>query len=131
LDGVVGRCLFLMKNYAQPSDFFKDFSKRAILSKSIDQIMLALPIVGFFLAAGTFAKEFYRIFSNHFSTDSKKFAEVTGFLIKTGATVGSSLLGGLVGQILIPIPVVGALLGTVIGGMLGDRGWRQVTSIIE
>ena len=92
--------------------------------------MLALPILGFFLAAGTFAFEFYRIFSNHYSTDSKKLAELTGFLIKTGATIGSSLIGAMVGQTLIPIPVLGALLGTVVGGMIGDRGWREVRSII-
>ena len=131
LDGVIGRCLFLMKQYHQPSDFFKDFSKRAILSKSIDQIMLALPIIGFFIAAGTFAVEFYRIFSNHYSTDTKKLAELTGFLIKTGTTIGSSIIGAMVGQTLIPIPVVGALLGTVVGGMIGDRGWREVRSIIQ
>ena len=130
LDGVIGRCLFLMKQYHQPSDFFKDFSKRAILSKSIDQIMLALPIIGFFIAAGTFAVEFYHIFSNHYSTDTKKLAELTGFLIKTGTTIGSSIIGAMVGQTLIPIQVVGALLGTVVGGMIGDRGWREVRSII-
>lgn len=120
-----------MKQYAQASDFFKDFSKRTILSKSINQLMLALPIIGFLLAAGTFVKGFYDVFSNHFSTNSRKLAEITGFLIKTGATVGTSILGAVVGQTLIPIPVVGALLGTVLGGMLGDRGWRTISSKIE
>jgi hypothetical protein len=119
-----------MKEYHKASDFFKDFSKRAILSKSIEQIMLALPLVGFFLAARTFTKAFYTIFSNHFSTNTKKLTEVTGFLIKTGATMGSSVLGAIVGQTLIPIPVVGALIGTVLGGMLGERGCRQVSSLI-
>lgn len=49
---------------------------------------------------------------------------MTGFIIKTGATVGTSIVGAIVGQALIPIPVVGALFGTVIGGMIGEKGCR-------
>ena len=45
--------------------------------------------------------------------------------------MGSSVLGAIVGQTLIPIPFLGALVGTVVGGMLGERGCRQVTSMIE
>ncbi len=108
-----------MKRYNSPSDFFKDLSKRAILSKSLEEIMMVIPIVGFLIVAGSFTKAFYEIFSNHFSTDSKKLTEITGFVIKTGATVGTSILGAFVGQALIPIPVVGALVGTVVGGFLG------------
>lgn len=72
LNGVIGRCLYLMKKYNSAADFFTDLSKRAILSKSMEQIMMSVPILGFLLAAGTFTKTFYNIFSNKFSTDSKK-----------------------------------------------------------
>ena len=72
LDGVIGRCLYLMKRYVHAADFFQDLSKRAILSKSIEEILHTFPIVGFLMAAGSFGKAFYRIFSNKFSTDSKK-----------------------------------------------------------
>jgi hypothetical protein len=119
-----------MKKYQTASDFFKDLSKRAILSKSIEEIMMVIPIVGFLIAAGSFTRAFYKIFSNHFSTGSKKLSEITGFVVKTGATVGSSIVGALIGQTLIPIPIFGALVGTVVGGLLGERGCRQVSSMI-
>lgn len=86
--------------------------------------MHTIPIVGFLMAAGAFTKAFYRIFSNKFSTDSKKIAEITGFVVKTGATIGSSVFGAFLGQALIPVPVVGALVGTVVGGLVGERGCR-------
>jgi len=35
LDGVIGRCLCIMKKYSTAADFFQDLSKRAVLSKSI------------------------------------------------------------------------------------------------
>ena len=93
--------------------------------------MIVIPIVGFLIAAGSFTHAFYKIFSNHFSTDSKKLSEITGFVVKTGATVGTSIVGALIGQTLIPIPVVGALVGTVVGGLMGERGCKKVTSMIE
>ena len=71
------------------------------------------------MAAGSFTHAFYRIFSNRFSTDGKKIAELGGFVVKAGATIGSSIVGAFVGQALIPVPVVGALFGTVVGGLLG------------
>lgn len=109
----------MIKKYNNASDFFKDLSKRAILSKSLQEIMMVIPIIGFLIVAGSFSKAFYTIFSNKFSTDSKKLSELTGFVIKTGATVGTSIVGALVGQALIPIPIVGALVGTVVGGLIG------------
>lgn len=121
----------MMKKYTEAADFFRDLSQRAVLAKSIQEIMQTFPIVGFLMAAGSFGRAFYQIFSNKFSTDSKKLAQITGFTIKTGATIGTSILGAFVGQALIPVPVVGALVGTVVGGLLGERGCREVTSMIS
>jgi len=57
-----------MKKYTGVSDFFKDLSKRALLSRSIEEIMSKVPIVGYMIFAGTFSASFYKIFSNRFST---------------------------------------------------------------
>ena len=49
-------------------------------------------------------------------------------MITGAATVGSSILGGIAGQLLIPVPVVGALVGTVVGGYLGEKGGKYFHS---
>ena len=120
-----------MKNYNGASSFFKDFSKRAIMARSINEIMQALPMIGYFIAAGAFTVNFYKIFSNRFSTDSRKLKELSGFMFNAGVTVGSSVAGAVAGQILIPIPFFGAFIGTVVGGMIGDSSAKQVNSWIE
>jgi hypothetical protein len=81
--------------------------------------------------AGTFSANFYKIFSNKFSTDKKKFKEFGGFMLNTTTTVGTSILGAITGQMLIPIPIVGALIGSIIGGYIGDKGGKQLNSWIE
>ena len=57
--------------------------------------------------------------------------ELTGFCIKTGTTLGTSVLGGITGQMLIPIPILGALIGTVLGGYIGDKGGKHINSLME
>lgn len=39
--------------------------------------------------------------------------------IDTASSVGSGLLGAFIGQSLIPVPVLGAFIGGVIGGLVG------------
>jgi uncharacterized membrane protein len=81
--------------------------------------------------AGTFSYNFYNIFSNKFSTDERKMKELGGFMLTAGTAVGTGLLGAVIGQILIPVPIFGALVGTVIGGFLGEKGGKQINSWIE
>ena len=52
-------------------------------------------------------------------------------MIHSGTAMGSSILGAFAGQFLIPVPVVGALVGTVIGGYLGEKGGKMINSWIE
>ena len=81
--------------------------------------MHQIPIVGYMIMAGTFSANFYKIFANKFSTDEKKWKEFGGFMLNTTTTVGTSILGAITGQMLIPIPVFGAFIGGVIGGFIG------------
>jgi phage tail tape-measure protein len=52
-------------------------------------------------------------------------------MLNTTTTVGSSILGAITGQMLIPIPVVGALIGSGIGGFIGEKSGKQLNSWIE
>jgi phage tail tape-measure protein len=45
--------------------------------------------------------------------------------------VGTTVTGMIVGEILIPIPIVGALVGGVIGGYFGEKGSRSFKSILS
>lgn len=59
----------------------------------------------------------------HFGKESaKKTGEVAGSL---AGGVGGAAAGAIVGQALIPVPVVGALIGGAVGGFLGSTvgGW--------
>lgn len=52
-------------------------------------------------------------------------------MLSTTTTVGTSILGAITGQMLIPIPFVGALIGSVIGGFIGEKGGKHINSWIE
>jgi len=41
------------------------------------------------------------------------------FAFVASTSLGTSIAGGVIGQLLIPVPVLGALVGTAIGGFLG------------
>jgi len=51
--------------------------------------------------------------------------------IDMGTRIGSSLLGAIVGQTLIPIPLVGAFIGSVFGGFVGHVGATTLVQSLE
>ena len=46
-------------------------------------------------------------------------------------SIGSAFTGMAIGQMLIPVPFVGSFVGGVIGGYLGERGSREINSILD
>lgn len=53
------------------------------------------------------------------NSSGKNLKDFGNLAIVASTSVGTSIVGGMLGQILIPIPVLGALIGTAIGGFLG------------
>ena len=51
--------------------------------------------------------------------------------ICTTTTAGSTVAGALIGQSMIPIPVVGALIGSVVGGYFGDKGGKKISNYLD
>ena len=45
-------------------------------------------------------------------------------------SIGSGLIGATIGQSLIPIPVLGASIGGLVGGFIGEFGARAIGSAI-
>lgn len=62
------------------------------------------------------------------NSSGQKLKDFSQLAIIASTSIGTSIAGGIIGQMLIPIPVVGALIGTAIGGFLGERGTRKVTN---
>ena len=54
----------------------------------------------------------------------KKMKEVGKASIIAMGSVGSTMTGMMVGEIVIPIPFVGAFIGGIIGGFFGEKGSR-------
>ena len=46
-------------------------------------------------------------------------------------SIGSAFAGMALGQALIPVPFVGAFVGGVFGGYFGEKGSKQITSILD
>jgi hypothetical protein len=82
-------------------------------------MLSTVPLIGYFFIAGSFSYKFYNIFKNKSIDNRRKFEEMSSVAITTTTIIGSSITGALVGQALIPIPVFGAFVGSVIGGYLG------------
>lgn len=49
----------------------------------------------------------------------------------SATALGTGLLGATIGQSLIPVPVLGAFIGGLVGGFIGELGTRTITSLIE
>ena len=79
----------------------------------------AVPLLGYLFITGGFTYSFYYIFSNKYSNTGKKFRDLGNMTIGTGCSLGSGLLGAVVGQSLIPVPGLGAFIGGFVGGFLG------------
>ncbi len=56
---------------------------------------------------------------NRMNSSGKKIKDFGSLAVVASASIGSSIAGGIIGQMLIPVPVLGALIGTAIGGFLG------------
>lgn len=44
--------------------------------------------------------------------------------------VGTTMTGVALGSILIPVPFLGAFIGGVFGGYLGEKGTRELSCIL-
>ena len=96
-----------------------DLSKRTAISGSINYLLQAIPMLGYIFVAGGFTYSFYYIFTNKVSDNKRKFEDIGKITIDTASTIGSGFLGAIVGQSLIPVPVLGAFIGGVVGSLVG------------
>lgn len=51
-------------------------------------------------------------------------------MVATGF-VGTTMTGAVLGEVLIPIPFLGAFIGGVVGGYFAEKGTRSLNSALE
>jgi hypothetical protein len=119
IGGSLGKCLADINKYDSASDFMMDLSKGAAISGTFNYLIYSVPLIGYLFVTGGYTYSFYAIFSNRYSTFNKKFREIKNMTIDTVSSVGSGIIGAFVGQSLIPVPVLGAFIGGVVGGLIG------------
>jgi hypothetical protein len=129
--GTLGKCLTDITKYADTSEFLKDISQRAILAHGFNTVFQKIPILGYLLIVGSLSYSFYGVMRNKLNSTDKKMKDFGSLAIVASTSIGTSIAGGLIGQLLIPVPVLGALIGTAIGGFLGERGSRKLIDSFE
>jgi hypothetical protein len=97
----------------------KDISQRAVLAHGFNTVFQKIPILGYFLIVGSLTYSFYGVMRNKLNSTDKKMKDFGSLAIVASTSIGTSIAGGIIGQLLIPVPVLGALIGTAIGGFLG------------
>ena len=101
------------------------------MTSSLNMMFAEIPILGYFFVAGSFSYSFYNIYNNKVTDSSKKMKEFSRVSLTTVGAVGASITGAIVGQALIPVPVLGAFVGGVLGGYCGEKGTKVIAKKID
>lgn len=119
LGGSLGGCLAKIHKYKKKKDFLLEFSKKSILSSSVSALVEIIPAAGFFLVASGFGMSFGSVVKSKVLSTTTKLKGVGNMAFKTGSQLATGTVGAFAGQIVIPIPFLGAFIGGLVGGVAG------------
>ena len=83
------------------------------------------------MIVGGFSYSLYHILTCDYKNNKHRLEDFGKITIKTSASIGGGLIGATVGQMLIPIPVVGMFVGGVIGGFLSAFGSNKAFEFLK
>ena len=89
-------------------------------------VLVQIPLVGGTLLT---AMEFYgvkKLIGSSYISSDEKVEAVFRAVTKVTVTVGTAFGGFLVGQVLLPIPIVGGMVGGAVGGMIGTLFGKKI-----
>lgn len=131
MGGALGKCLADIKKYDSVGDFVFDLSKKSILSGTFNYIATNIPLVGVLFATGGYTFTLFSIFSNKNVNTTKKFQQMGYITFDVASSLGTGLIGAVVGQSLIPVPFLGAFIGGFVGSFIGEIGGKAITNKLE
>jgi hypothetical protein len=117
-----------IKSYESIGDFMFDLSKRSIINGSFNYIATNIPLIGIMFATGGYTYTIYSILNNKIVNKKKKIQQVGFITVDMLSSLGTGLIGAVVGQSVIPVPIVGAFIGGMVGGFIGEIGAKLITS---
>lgn len=126
--GALGKCLADIKKYDSVGDFVFDLSKKSILSGTFNYIATNIPLVGVLFATGGYTFTLFSIFRNKNVNTTKKFQQMGYITFDVASSLGTGLIGAVVGQSLIPVPFLGAFVGGFVGSFIGEIGGKAITN---
>ena len=131
LGSTVGKCLADIHKYKDANHFLVDISKKTMVTGSMSYIIMEVPVMQYFFVAGGLTFTFYNTFKNEATNATEKMKQLSYSSITAIGSIGSAVAGMALGQILIPIPFLGAFIGGVVGGFFGEKGSKSLASALE
>jgi hypothetical protein len=79
-------------------------------------------------ATGGYTFTLFSIFRNKNVNTAKKFQQMGYITFDVASSLGTGLIGAVVGQSLIPVPFLGAFIGGFVGSFIGEIGGKAITN---
>lgn len=83
------------------------------------------------MIVGGFSYTLYNILTCDYKNNKNKLEDFGKITVKTSASLGGGLIGAAIGQVLIPIPIVGTFIGGVVGGFLSAFGSNKAFEFLK
>lgn len=115
--GALGEFLFKLAEGRKPiSALSKDFFMKAGSSLAVNLLIKASPELAVVTAWAVGVKTINDLYQNKLLKNDKKVKMLVDIFARTGTNIGVTIGSAIVGQALIPIPILGGFIGGVIGG---------------
>ena len=115
--GALGEFLFKLAEGRKPiSSLSKEFFVKASSSLAINLLVKVSPELAVVTAWAVGVKTINDLYQNKLLKNDKKVKMLVDIFARTGTNIGVTIGSAIVGQALIPIPILGGFIGGVIGG---------------
>jgi hypothetical protein len=118
IGGSLGYCLANIDRYESRSHFLTHFGIIATINGTMTYLFLTMPLIGQLIALGGLGALTLRIYLSNTASSQAKNSQMTKMVMGTSAWICSCIGGAMLGQYLIPVPILGALIGGFIGGLV-------------